>query len=193
MFSQYVIPLIANICWKLVTLNPNAGNEMGRYPNDRAYPGGEIKYFQYKHICYHLIVVVSSMIYVVNAEYPYMQWYDYILLYFLLLGTGVRLWCYGILGRFFTFRLGIRQSHILVEEGPYDILIHPSYTAQVTAILSILLLLRMHWLPFALLAWMIARIVKSRMAKEEDMMQKHFGKKYEKYIEGKWRLIPYVY
>ncbi|SPO38694.1 uncharacterized protein PSFLO_04173 [Pseudozyma flocculosa] len=50
-------------------------------------------------------------------------------------GGWLRLRCYRELGRFFTFAIGIRKEHKVIQTGPYRYVRHPSYTA-----LSILLL-----------------------------------------------------
>ena len=49
-------------------------------------------------------------------------------------GGLLRIWAMRTLGRFFTFQVTIRDSHVLVETGPYQYLMHPSYTGLVMSL-----------------------------------------------------------
>ncbi|KAH8090564.1 hypothetical protein HD553DRAFT_338257 [Filobasidium floriforme] len=56
-------------------------------------------------------------------------------------GATLRLRCYQVLGRFFTFKVAIRREHRLITGPfPYDLFRHPSYTGLV--LMSIGLVLR---------------------------------------------------
>lgn len=48
-----------------------------------------------------------------------------------LAGAGLRQWCFATLGRHFTYTVGIRSGHELISEGPYSLLLHPSYLGTV--------------------------------------------------------------
>ncbi|THH05071.1 hypothetical protein EW146_g10001 [Bondarzewia mesenterica] len=43
-------------------------------------------------------------------------------------GCLIRLWCYKVLGKIFTYEVTLRPSHMLVTHGPYAYVRHPSYT-----------------------------------------------------------------
>ena len=51
-------------------------------------------------------------------------------------GALLRLRCYKTLGKHFTFELCIHDDHILVDEGPYNVVRHPSYTGLILTILG---------------------------------------------------------
>ena len=57
-------------------------------------------------------------------------------------GLGLRWWSQAELGHMFTFEVGIRKDHRLVQTGPYAILRHPSYTGLLVGIIGIALFLR---------------------------------------------------
>jgi protein-S-isoprenylcysteine O-methyltransferase Ste14 len=44
-------------------------------------------------------------------------------------GGLIRLACYRVMGKMFTFELTIRKEHKLITSGPYSIVRHPGYTA----------------------------------------------------------------
>ncbi|KAJ3087734.1 hypothetical protein HK102_010399 [Quaeritorhiza haematococci] len=46
----------------------------------------------------------------------------------LVLGWALRTWAFVTLDRFFTFHVTIRKDHKIVTDGPYRLLMHPSYT-----------------------------------------------------------------
>ncbi|KAH0834107.1 hypothetical protein J3R83DRAFT_11395 [Lanmaoa asiatica] len=48
-----------------------------------------------------------------------------------LAGALLRVHCYHILGPRFTFELSIRRSHVLVTDGVYGVVRHPSYTGAI--------------------------------------------------------------
>ena len=57
-------------------------------------------------------------------------------------GLSLRWWSQAELGSMFTFEVGIRRDHRLVQTGPYAILRHPSYTGLLIGIIGIALFLR---------------------------------------------------
>jgi len=57
-------------------------------------------------------------------------------------GLGLRWWSQNQLGRLFTFEVGIRKGHKLVQSGPYAILRHPSYTGLAVGLAGVALFLR---------------------------------------------------
>ena len=51
-------------------------------------------------------------------------------------GALLRLRCYKTLGKHFTFELCIHNDHTLVDQGPYSVVRHPSYTGLILTILG---------------------------------------------------------
>lgn len=58
----------------------------------------------------------------------------------LIVGGGIRMWCYRELGSLHTFEVAVRPEHRLVTSGPYAWVRHPSYTAVSLSILGLILL-----------------------------------------------------
>ncbi|KAG0355282.1 hypothetical protein BG005_005810 [Podila minutissima] len=135
----------------------------------------------------------------------------------------LRLWTYRTLDRFFTYQLTIRPGHRLVKDGPYRLLLHPSYTGAVvngTAVYMVLWNKGLwdvvaHYLaryighdagffmkPFGvnmgimvaiLYGTFTAQMFLRRYKKEEMMLREHFGEEWDEYASKRWRFIPYVY
>ena len=104
----------------------------------------------------------------------------------------LRMYCYWCLGRHFTFSLMIKNDHQLIKTGPYQYLVHPSYTAQVGCIMLALLFLRAY-LVMALAVPYIVYVVYNRIKIEEEMMRTNFGDEYLQYVATRWRLVPKVW
>lgn len=104
-------------------------------------------------------------------------------------GLGLRYWAISQLGRFFTTHVTIQQQHNLIQSGPYRLLRHPAYTGLLLAFAAAglamgdyLALLLLTLLPFQALA--------SRIALEEQMLERAFGDDYRHYCKSTWKLIP---
>ena len=41
-------------------------------------------------------------------------------------GASLRLWCFKVLNKYFTFNLTVKKNHELITTGPYSYLVHPS-------------------------------------------------------------------
>jgi protein-S-isoprenylcysteine O-methyltransferase Ste14 len=55
-------------------------------------------------------------------------------------GGFIRWWCFRTLGRFFTFKLSVREEHQLVTSGPYAVVRHPSYMGGIIMSLGTMIL-----------------------------------------------------
>jgi len=133
-----------------------------------------------------------------------------------IIGAAIRFDCYRTLGRFFTFELSIRKGHKLVTSGPYSIVRHPSYTAGWCCVLAILLchLHPQSWLVscsgvfpssdqevkwtltciWAALGSVMYSATRSRIQKEEVMLEEHFGDQWRCYTKKvPYRLVPWLY
>lgn len=105
--------------------------------------------------------------------------------------AAFRFWCYWVIGNLSTFKSGIE----LIETGPYKYLIHPSYTSQVTFMLSYLLFHAVHIILLTpLVCYVIYQLVHRMNDEQYTMgMKNKFNDKYKEYISARWRLIPFVY
>ncbi|KAJ3018838.1 hypothetical protein HKX48_002596 [Thoreauomyces humboldtii] len=106
------------------------------------------------------------------------------------LGIWLRVSAFRALARFFTFKLTIQDDHQLVDTGPYRYLCHPSYTGCMMIVPSYMIY---HHYPLALIALSGAvglAILAFRVTEEEVVLEKHFGAKWIRFRESRWRLIP---
>ncbi|SRR6266568_6980003 len=106
--------------------------------------------------------------------------------------AGVALRWYGIhaLGQFFTLRVTTRVDHVVVDEGPYRLVRHPSYTGALMTVFGVLLC-STNWL--ALLCFALAWPgFAYRIRTEEAALTSALGEPYRQYMRRTKRLIPYV-
>lgn len=132
---------------------------------------------------------------------------------FTVAGSLIRLSCYRELGHLYTFQPSILKNHKLVTTGPYSVVRHPSYTGTILAVMGITLchLSRGSWLTECsgilnrdlgrslALVWLAGELAAvwvsvARIGKEDRMLKKNFGKKWDKWAEDvPSKLIPGVY
>ncbi|KAF9109309.1 hypothetical protein BGX27_007762 [Mortierella sp. AM989] len=125
------------------------------------------------------------------------------------LGYVLRMWSFRTLDRFFTFSLTIRPNHRLVQDGPYRLLLHPSYTGLMLTSTTYLFSMAYegYWThivkPYMLipvpgsLLMAIGLLISIgltnyRVRGEEKMLAQHFGSEWEEHASKRWRFIPYV-
>lgn len=132
-----------------------------------------------------------------------------------LAGSLIRVHCYRVLGRFFTFELSIREKHRLITTGPYAIIRHPSYTGVIVYLIGIVIcfLHRDSWL-VACSGWLphdehlsnqvlwglrvclplSSFLMRFRINDEDAMLKKNFGKEWEDWASRvPYKVIPWVY
>ncbi|KAI0316479.1 hypothetical protein OF83DRAFT_1022644, partial [Amylostereum chailletii] len=128
-------------------------------------------------------------------------------------GASLRLWCYRVLGRLFTFEMSIRSGHKLVTTGPYAYARHPSYTGLVMTVAgeTLVQLSAGSWLrvfdlldtPYAkaylfMLAVPMSLISYSatgpRLEREERALKERFGDEWQAWArKTPYKLIPLLY
>ncbi|KAJ7775698.1 hypothetical protein DFH07DRAFT_912221 [Mycena maculata] len=127
---------------------------------------------------------------------------------FLLISGGalLRLQCYRVLGRHFTFETGIVRGHRLVTTGPYATVRHPSYTGAILAYLGLLCYYGSpgSWLvecvakgstagtvfcgAYAGVMSLVVSGLLSRISKEDAGLKREFGAEWDLYAAR----VPYV-
>jgi protein-S-isoprenylcysteine O-methyltransferase Ste14 len=120
-----------------------------------------------------------------------------ILLYFLglmcmLSGALLRKKCFKLLGRSFTFSVTVPVSCIIVEDGMYRLVRHPSYTGGFMFILGLGLASTNLWslvvltIPAVIMFWYRVRV-------EERFLIDSLGSAYIDYMRRTKRFIPYIF
>lgn len=129
-----------------------------------------------------------------------------------LTGALIRYLCYRELGKYFTFELSIRKDHKLITSGPYAIVRHPSYTGAMLAGVGGALCYVNHgswlarfsglipdrgnafWALWSIAAAVGMLTVGPRLAKEDSMMKREFGKEWDDWsMNVPCKLVPGVY
>lgn len=110
----------------------------------------------------------------------------------LLGGIILRIYAIRVLGRFFTATVKIQEEHRLVQEGPYSIIRHPSYTGAFMAIIGNSILLE-SWIgcTISIIAMLIA--YQYRISVEEKALVAKFGLSYQDYQIKTNKLIPFIW
>jgi protein-S-isoprenylcysteine O-methyltransferase len=107
-------------------------------------------------------------------------------------GLLLRWWAIIILGRFFTVDVTIEKDHELVEQGPFRIVRHPSYTGVLLAFVGFALSLG-NWAALLVILLPIGAAFIHRMNVEEDALSRALGTRYAEYMKRTKRLVPFVY
>lgn len=92
------------------------------------------------------------------------------------------------LGKNFSTTLRIRESHTLIESGPYRWIRHPIYAAGILFFIA-MLLVTSNWLVG--LCWSgVILLYAQRVPREEAMMLEAFGDEYQHYMQKTGRILP---
>ena len=118
--------------------------------------------------------------------------YSIIFLAVAIFGLIFRSWAYISLGKFFTMHLQTKDDQVLIENGPYRFLRHPSYTGAFLTYTFIPLFLgsyRAAIISAILLLFAFYR----RIIQEEKMLESHMGEKYHVFCLTRARLLPFIW
>src|ERR1035437_5944062 len=111
-------------------------------------------------------------------------------LIFYLIFTWVQIWSFKSLGEFYSQEILIYKNHELICKGPYKILRHPQYLAQMLvdlggglAVMSYLLIpIALIEIPFLIM----------RAQLEEKLLEKNFKERYIEYKKKTGFLLPFI-
>lgn len=120
------------------------------------------------------------------------DWQSILFLAIALFGLAFRSWAYITLGKFFTMHLQTKDDQVLIENGPYKFLRHPSYTGAILTYTCIPLFLgsyRSAFVAILLLSFAFYR----RINHEEKMLEAQMGERYRDFCTSRARLIPFIW
>ncbi len=108
------------------------------------------------------------------------------------LSLGLRVWAARVLGAYFKRTLRISSEQHIVQDGPYRLIRHPGYLADIFlwvgggfAVLN--------WFSLVVMLAVIPYAYIYRIHSEEAMLAQAFGDEFTAYKAKTWKLIPYVY
>jgi protein-S-isoprenylcysteine O-methyltransferase Ste14 len=97
-----------------------------------------------------------------------------------LLATVLRAWSVGALGELFDRDGLLRTRHLLVRSGPYGVLRHPAYAANVVFALAAGLML-VNWGSLVVATCIAAAAHVPRVRYEEALLRRRFPRGYREY------------
>lgn len=104
----------------------------------------------------------------------------------------LQLWSMRTLGAHFRLILGTTHDQPLVERGPYRLVRHPGYLAQIVFFVAFGAATR-NGVALAVIVAAVAIGYGWRIAAEERMMARAFGERWQAYAERRARLVPFVF
>lgn len=111
---------------------------------------------------------------------------------FLAFGLTLRWVAVLHLGRFFTVDVAIHEQHVLVENGVYRYLRHPSYAGLLLAFAGLGVFFG-SWLSLLALTLPVGLAVLARIRREERALLEGLGAAYAEYCARTKRLVPGLY
>lgn len=107
-------------------------------------------------------------------------------------GVMLRCWAVVVLGRFFTYDVRVAMDQTVIDRGPYRILRHPAYAANLLVCLGIGVALG-NWL--ALCAAIVLPVAAHlpRIIREERVLASELGEPYARYAASHRRIVPGVW
>ena len=118
---------------------------------------------------------------------------------YLLTGAGVvlsgvllRIWAVRTLGRFFTYQVMTTDDQIVVTNGPYRFVRHPSYTGLLVSCFGAGIATAN---PLSLLVVIVIPLIglARRISVEEAALERTLGDDYRRFTASRKRLVPWVW
>lgn len=107
-------------------------------------------------------------------------------------GLLLRVWAARALGRYYTRTLRVAPDQPVVRSGPYRVVRHPGYLADIVLWMGFGVALG-SWLLTVAIAASMAVAYGRRIAAEEALLVERLGDAYRDYRRVTWRLLPPVY
>ncbi len=93
----------------------------------------------------------------------------------------------------FTVQARILVDHVLVKDGIYSVVRHPSYTGAIFIFTGISLLLYNGVLLCSINFVVLIAVYAFRIHVEEKALIERFGEEYTEYMKRTWRLLPFLW
>lgn len=104
--------------------------------------------------------------------------------------SWIQIWSFKTLGDYYSQEIAIRKDHKIISKGPYKIIRHPQYLAQILVDIAgavatmsyILLPLALIQIPFLIL----------RASEEEKLFKKYLPEEFQSYKSKTGFIIPFI-
>lgn len=107
-------------------------------------------------------------------------------------GITLRTWSKIVLGRFYTFAIGLSEDHRVLADGPYRFVRHPLYLGTFLIVIGFLLLTQ-SWITLWFLTLPTVWIYGLRLVKEDAYLIRELGPEYHRYASRTARLVPFIW
>jgi protein-S-isoprenylcysteine O-methyltransferase len=158
--------------------------ESSRTPEDRG-TGRQILWTVYVT----QILAVTELVCRRRVSLP-LNWVTIITAIMIAFGLILRIWAVVILGRWFTWNVTVQPEQVLVTEGPYRVIRHPSYMGAWLVFVGSCVLLRSY--VAALVASILLLLAFLRRIRHEESLMLATFPEYKAYKETTGSLIPRV-
>ena len=134
-------------------------------------------------------ILVTNNIYVPISKTSLINYTGLVLI---VLGIAIRLIAIRTLGKFFTVNLNLAEDHLLIKNGLYKYIRHPSYSGSLLSFLGFGLSLN-NWPALIVIFIPVLLSFIYRINIEEKLMSGQFGKEYDEYKKLTKRIVPFIY
>jgi protein-S-isoprenylcysteine O-methyltransferase len=158
--------------------------ERSRTPEDRG-TGRQILWTVYAT----QILAITELVYRRRVSLP-LNWETIVTDIIVAFGLILRIWAVVVLGRWFTWNVTVQPGQVLVREGPYRVIRHPSYMGAWLVFVGSCVLLRSY--VAALVASLLLLLAFLRRIRHEESLMLATFPEYEAYKVTTGSLIPRV-
>ncbi len=136
-----------------------------------------------------VLLALKVQTFAITSASVFLFWLGTLLMY---AGIALRLYAITVLGRYFTTSVAVEASQQVVEDGPYRLIRHPSYTGLLIILLGFGLSLT-NWLSLLVIMGCALIGFSYRIRVEEHVLKAQLGQRYQEYMRRTKRLIPFVF
>jgi protein-S-isoprenylcysteine O-methyltransferase len=110
----------------------------------------------------------------------------------IIVSLALRVWTARVLGAYYTRTLRIISEQHIVQKGPYRLIRHPGYLADIFLWIGGGLAV-LNWIVLIVMLIIIPYAYIYRIRSEEEMLAQAFVDEFTAYRAKTWRLIPFIY
>ena len=187
---RFILALIIHCCIDFIALPPTLGKEMGKLEGDK--PANIDITYKDRFIKFTM-TYIGSILHVIFMYGCPLSYIEFLCFIIVVMGTIVSLHSYYTLGSLYTFDIGIRKDHKIINQGLYQFIAHPGYLGQLLVLFGATMFFDVYKIFASILMSWICYCYYNRIHKEEEMLKKEFGEIYKNYLRNVYHLIPGIW